>query len=64
MAVDSGYFETDNDMDMTTDDVAALLVELYGEYREETSNSFGDEKKEKSLMYAKAVGIAIRMLTD
>lgn len=49
---------------MTTDDVAALLVELYGEYREETSNSFGDEKKEKSLMYAKAVGIAIRMLTD
>ena len=64
MAVDSGYFETDNDMDMTTDDVAALLVELYGEYREETSNSFGDEKKKRSQMYAKAVGIAIRMLTD
>lgn len=64
MAVDSGYFETDNDMDMTTDDVAALLVELYGEYREETSNSFGDEKKKRSQMYAKAIGIAIRMLTD
>lgn len=64
MAVDSGYFETDNDMNMSTDDVAALLVELYGEYREETSNSFGDEKKKRSQMYAKAVGIAIRMLTD
>lgn len=64
MAVDSGYFETDNDMDMTTDDVAALLVELYGEYREETSNSFGDEKKERVKKYAKAIGIAIRMLTD
>jgi hypothetical protein len=64
MAVDSGYFETDNDMNMSTDDVAALLVELYGEYREETSNGFGEEKKERSKMYAKAVGIAIRMLTD
>ena len=50
--------------DMTTDDVAALLVELYGEYREEIANSFGDEKKERVKMYAKAVGIAIRMLTD
>jgi hypothetical protein len=49
---------------MSTDDVAALLVELYGEYREETSDSFSDEKNEKSQMYAKAVGIAIRMLTD
>lgn len=50
--------------DMTTDDVAALLVELYGEYREEISDAFGDEKKERVKMYAKAVGIAIRMLTD
>jgi hypothetical protein len=60
-------YEKDDDC-MSTDDVAALLVELYGEYRgeyrEETSNSFGDEKKERSKMYAKAVGIAIRMLTD
>jgi hypothetical protein len=56
-------YENDNDC-MSTDDVAALLVELYGEYREETSNSFGDEKKERSRMYAKAIGIAIRMLTD
>ena len=49
---------------MSMDDVAALLVELYGDYREETSNSFGDEKKEQSQMYAKVVGIAIRMLSD
>lgn len=49
---------------MTTDDVAALLVELYGEYREETSNGFGEEKRNRSQMYAKAVGIAIRMLVD
>jgi hypothetical protein len=49
---------------MTTDDVAALLVELYGKYREETCNSFGDEEKKRSQMYAKAIGIAIRMLTD
>lgn len=62
MAIDSGYWNTGDNM--TTDDVAALLVELYGEYREETANSFGDEKKERSKMYAKAVGIAIRMLTD
>lgn len=65
MALDSGYFETsNNDMDMSTDDVAALLVELYGEYREEIASSFGDEKEKQSKMYAKAVGIAIRMLTD
>lgn len=52
------------DEQMATDDVAALLVELYGEYRDEISDSFGSEKKEKSQMYAKAIGIAIRMLTD
>ena len=62
MAIDSGYFEANSDM--TTDDVAALLVELYGEYREEIADSFGSEKKERSLLYAKAVGIAIRMLHD
>lgn len=62
MAVDSGYFETDTNM--SADDVAALLVELYGEYREETSNGFGEEKRNRSQMYAKAIGIAIRMLVD
>lgn len=56
------YERTDDQME--TDDVAALLVELYGEYREEIANDFGDEKKERTRMYAKAVGIAIRMLTD
>lgn len=66
MAVDKIDIECCNEEKsyMSTDDVAALLVELYGEYREETSNSFGDEKKERSQMYAKAIGIAIRMLTD
>ena len=64
MAIDSGYFEADNNMNMSADDVAALLVELYGEYREETSNGFGEEKRNRSQMYAKAIGIAIRMLID
>lgn len=66
MAVDKIDIECCNEESgyMSTDDVAALLVELYGEYREETSNSFGDEKKKRSQMYAKAIGIAIRMLTD
>lgn len=56
MALDSGYFETNNDMDMSTDDVAALLVKLYADYRYHSGSSDDD--------YARAVGIAIRMLTD
>lgn len=45
---------------MTTDDVAALLVKLYGEY----INSCGGFGESKNDNYARAVGIAIRMLTD
>lgn len=41
---------------MTTDDVAALLVKLYAEYRVATGDHNDD--------YAKAVGITIRMLID
>lgn len=66
MAIDKIDIERCNEENscMTTDDVAALLVELYGEYREETANSFSDETKERVKKYAKAIGIAIRMLTD
>ena len=46
--------------DMTTDDVAALLVKLYGEYINKCGG-FGESKNDN---YARAVGIAIRMLTD
>lgn len=56
MAIDSGYFETDNINDM--DDVAALLVKLYGDYKV----SVGGFEDDKSKDYAMAVGIAIRML--
>ena len=45
---------------MTTDEVAALLVELYADYKC-ASDNWSDDKSEK---YARAVGIAIRMLTD
>lgn len=41
---------------MTTDDLAALLVKLYAEYRVATEDHNDD--------YAKAVGITIRMLID
>ena len=41
---------------MTSDEVAKLLVELYADYQE-YHDSGNDE-------YAKAVGIAIRMLSD
>ena len=54
MALDSGYWNASDDM--TTDDVAGLLVKLYADYRY-YSGSDDDN-------YAKAVGIAIRMLTD
>lgn len=49
-----------NDDCMTTDEVAALLVKLYADYKCANGN-WTDENSEK---YAKAVGIAIRMLID
>ncbi len=55
MAIDSGYFG-DNFENMSTDDVATLLVKLYADYRYYTGSS--DDN------YARAVGIAIRMLSD
>lgn len=45
---------------MTTDEIASLLVKLYGEYIN-ACGGFGDSKSDD---YAKAIGIAIRMLTD
>lgn len=45
---------------MSTDEVATLLVKLYADYKCGTGN-YDDETSEK---YAKAIGIAIRMLTD
>lgn len=45
---------------MTTDEVATLLVKLYADFQCGTGN-YNNETSEK---YAKAVGIAIRMLTD
>lgn len=53
MALDSGYWKGASDM--TTDDVAMLLVKLYSDYK-----SYSGENDD----YARAVGIAIRMLTD
>lgn len=50
----------EKEINMTSDDVAALLVDLYGEYMV----SIGGYENDKNKMYAKAVGIAIRMLTD
>ena len=52
-------YENDNDY-MSTDEVAALLVKLYADFQCGTG-SYNDDISEK---YAKAVGIAIRMLTD
>lgn len=48
-------YEKNNDY-MSTDDVAALLVKLYADYMHYYGNGSDD--------YAKAVAIAIRMLTD
>lgn len=45
---------------MTTDEVATLLVKLYADYK----CAIGNYTDENSEQYAKAVGIAIRMLTD
>lgn len=55
MEIDSGYWGTGNS-DMTTDDVAGLLVKLYADYQ----HYYGSENDN----YARAVAIAIRMLTD
>lgn len=57
--MESTVYEKDDDY-MTTDDIAALLVKLYADYQCGTGN-YDDAISEK---YAKAVGIAIRMLTD
>lgn len=45
---------------MSSDEVAACLVKIYAEYTNRKSNGicYHDDK------YAKAVGIAIRMLSD
>ena len=59
MAVDNEHFNIGN-KDMTTDDVAALLVKLYGEYINKCGG-FGESENDN---YARAVAIAIRMLTD
>ena len=54
MALDSGYWEGANN-NMTSDEVATLLIKLYSDYR--YYNADNDD-------YAKAVAIAVRMLTD
>ena len=54
--MEATIYEKDNDY-LSTDDVATLLVRLYADYRYYASDS---ENKD----YARAVGIAIRMLTD
>lgn len=47
---------------MTTDEVATLLVQLYADYKYRMTNAgYGGFIKED---YSKAVAIAIRMLTD
>jgi hypothetical protein len=57
--METTVYENDKDY-MSTDDVAALLVGLYADYKCASGN-WTDDKSER---YAKAVGIAIRMLTD
>lgn len=59
MVINNEQFEGIN-CDLTTDEVAALLVKLYGEYIH-NCGGFGETQNNH---YAKAVGIAIRMLTD
>lgn len=49
---------------MASDEVAALLVKLYAIYYNDVSNSAYSFPKEEANKYAKAVGIAIRMLGD
>ena len=57
MPIESRLLDELNELDtyMTTDNIATLLVKLYADY----SNDYGENND-----YAKAVAIAIRMLTD
>lgn len=50
------YKVYEKDEHMTSDEVATLLVNLYADYAHLNGNTCDD--------YAKAVGIAIRMLVD
>lgn len=59
MVINNEQFEGIN-CDLTTDEVAALLVKLYGEYIR-SCGGFGETQNN---YYAKAVGIAVRMLSD
>lgn len=52
------YENTDDNM--TSDEVAALLVKLYAEYY----HACGGFETETTKKYYKAIGIAIRMLVD
>lgn len=52
--METTVYEKDSDY-MSTDDVATLLVKLYADYR--FYNTDNDD-------YARAVAIAVRMLTD
>lgn len=55
MAIDSGYWECeDSGSDM--DEVATLLVKLYADYSFHSGQDNDD--------YARAVGVAIRLLHD
>lgn len=54
MAIDSGYWNTGESM--TAEDVAGLLVKLYADYQHYCGCEDDD--------YARAVAIAIRMLSD
>ena len=49
---------------MTNDEVAALLVKLYARYYYDVSKSAYAFPTGEANNYAKAVGIAIRMLND
>ena len=53
--METKVFERSDDY-MTSDDVAMMLVQLYGDYQHYSGVSNDD--------YARAVGIAIRMLSD
>ena len=55
MALDSGYWEREDNY-MNTDEVATMLVKLYADYQ----HYYGSENDD----YARAIAIAIRMLSD
>jgi hypothetical protein len=54
--METRVYETNDYMDMN--DVAAKLVKLYADYMHNNTEGFHDDD------YARAVGIAIRMLSD